>query len=109
MNTKDIEEHRLVALAAGYDFYCDNKGFYWKCGDHMPIPWDPKKSKADAFDLHTAIYVILVEERVKYNFVINNLHEALISDNNSKSVIEAIFKCAVEIGRDKEIKQRGLI
>jgi len=115
MTTQDQEDHRLAALTAGIkiflgpassDWY-DRDTFYISSEDDsffgMCESWHPKTNNADSFDLYNAIYRSLAEGCRKYIHLTNTLHDALMS-GDSAAIREAIFNCAVEIGRDKEGK-----
>ena len=111
MTNQDQEDHRLAALAAGYEFHVDRSGFSLANG----LMWRPRHSRSDSFGLmsalgmtvdfadsaiHAGAFVIKGEDHFCEAFVEMDAEINTVE----KLYFEAIFRCAVEIGRAKEGK-----
>ena len=110
MNSKDREEYRLAALAAGYEITFEHgilqriEMFRYQLPNYED--WDPVTDKADNFDLMVDCNIVAGVSKT------NNL--ALASNpcadeeidfkvegngDSAANLMQAIFKCAVDMGR----------
>jgi len=99
MNDLDRVEHRLAALGAGFD-YSEEESFSIGLTPRIKraltiYEWQPKTDKADAFDLFKIIYNRANSDQW------GRIRVAL-SKADIKHFQEAIFNCAVEIGKLEE-------
>jgi len=102
MNDIDREEHRLAALAAGYEFRAKySPALYWrKIDSDTWTTWQPKINKADSFDLMVACGLDFA--KVHGGYICYHKAVRASAKDVTPSTHEAIFNCAVEIGRSME-------
>lgn len=122
MTPQDQEDHRLAALAANLKVHgLADEGAWLSVpsevqeGRKKIIWWSPKRDKSDSFDLMVACGMdigflddaLLVSASIfpcedPYREVFVEMDEKI--NTVEKLYFEAIFRCAVEIGRAKEGK-----
>lgn len=112
MNKQDQEEHRLAAKAANYDYreiVSDSIGgvaAYVMCYGVLK-QWFPLASKEDGFGLMVAAG-ISVDSHIDGYAVFSSWREGVEDINvqpeyaDPEHYMQAIFNCAVEIGRSME-------
>ena len=107
MNNQEREEHRLAALAAGYEFRDKySPALYWrKIDSDTWTTWQPKINKADSFDLMVACALEL-DVYSQEHIVCFTKQDSTVEGESlglfAESYMQAIFNCAVAIGRSME-------
>ena len=108
MTPQDREEHRLAALAAGYEVaFRDGRCMVVIVEKYNYLSrseWQPKINKADCFDLMVAcgMSIDFCEGLVRSDDMQITVG---FEPYDSEAAMQAAFNCAVEIGRDKEGKE----
>ena len=105
MNDIDREEHRLAALAAGYEISFSNDDYprpQIKEGDDWRwlTYWHPKSSEEDSFGLMVAAGITYDAQHSWASAKLSSGEYVNIPLNDDP--LKAIFKCAVAIGRSIE-------
>ena len=109
MNKQDQEQHRLAALAAGYKAKKGASGrfFKWESSgnfDEWWQVWHPKTCKVDSFDLMVACSMFTGFTKKGNTAVAAHPYTDIecqkgVSETPANDLMQAIFDCAVEIGR----------
>jgi len=112
MTPQDQEEHRLAALAAGIKifqgpassgvynrdtFYISEEGFFVG----VCKSWNPKTNKANSFDLMVAAGITYDAQHGWASAKLSS--GACVNVPINDDPLNAIFECAVEMGRIMEI------
>ena len=106
MNKQKQQEHELAAIAAGYDVVSRRhygEVFYKHCNGGY---WRPTIDPYDSFALMLACG-IKVSQHLGDAMAESNMNggaSVIICGNTIRESMEAIFKCAAQIGRNMELE-----
>ena len=112
MNDIDREEHRLAALAAGYEVKRDSDmdTDFLMDGDRVVAiegQWSPKTNKADSFDLMVDCNIIGGFSKTEQKAMAAHPYTGVECETGghntaANDLMLAIFNCAVAMGRSME-------